>query len=215
MTVLGIDTLKDAVRYLRENPAYLFTSLGHAVRQEIGIPMEALRWLAGQYIRGPKAPKEFSLSAAPPALGIAATVNVMGAELRVRSNLHIDEVVVDAGTLRIALRLRDLGVKAPDGSPLQQMLGVMDLSKPGNLVGFLPQRPPLLVEARDDRFVLDLMKLPKLAANHRLQRILAAVGEVLRIRQVRVEPEVGEGLLVISLSLRPRGLPAALAALRS
>lgn len=214
MTVLGIDTLKDAVHYLRENPAYLFTALGRTVRQEIGVPMEALRWLAKQYVRGPKAPKDFALAAAPPALGLSATVNLMGAELKVRSELHIDEVIVDAGTLRITLRLRELGVKAPEGSPLQQMLGVMDLSKPGNLVGFLPQRPPLLLEARDDRFVVDLMKMPKLAENAKVQRILAALGEVLRVRGVRVEQGVGEGLLVISVTLRPTGLPAALAALR-
>ena len=182
MTVLGIDTLKDAVRYLRDNPAYLLSTVGRAVRQEIGVPLPALRWLAGQYVKGPKAPKEFSLGSAPPALSVAAKVNVMGAELRVSSNILVDEVVVDAGTLRIGVRLKELGVKAPEGSPLQQMLGVMDLSKPGNLVGFLPQRPPLLVEARDDRFVLDLMKLPKLANNPSSSSIVETYSSTLNFK---------------------------------
>ena len=40
-----------------------------------------------------------------------------------------------------------------------------------------------------------------------------STGEVLRVRGVRVEQGVGEGLLVISVTLRPTGLPAALTAL--
>ena len=121
-------------------------------------------------------------------------------------------------SMRVTVRLRDVKLElvGDSDSPVATLIksGALDLSKPGNLVGFLPQRPPLLLEARDDRFVVDLMKVPKLAENAKVQRILAALGEVLRVRGVRVEQGVGEGLLVISVTLRPTGLPAALAALR-
>ena len=37
---------------------------------------------------------------------------------------------------------------------------------------FLPKRPPAIVEADGDRIVLDLMKVPAVADNRRLRRML-------------------------------------------
>jgi hypothetical protein len=89
--------------------------------------------------------------------------------------------------------------------------GALDLSKPGNLVKFLPKLPPAIVLADDDRIVLDLMKIPALAGNEMLRRALAIVTPVMSVRAV----ETDHDHLYVALRASPRGLPRAIAALRA
>ena len=44
--------------------------------------------------------------------------------------------------------------------------GALDLSKPGNMVAFMPKRPAALVDAKDDRITL-AVKIPSIASNRR------------------------------------------------
>ena len=89
--------------------------------------------------------------------------------------------------------------------------GALDLSKPGNLANFMPKRPPALVEAKDDRLVLDLMKVPKIAENPKVKTVLGVVTPVLVIRDIVVANDH------IQIAWRPRiaGLAEALSALRA
>ena len=87
----------------------------------------------------------------------------------------------------------------------------MELSETGTLLGMVPQQPPALVEASGDRFVLDLLKVPKLAANKGLKRLLALVADVIVIKDVRTEGD----MLVVGFKVNARALPLALARLRA
>jgi hypothetical protein len=53
----------------------------------------------------------------------------------------------------------------------------------------MPKRPALLVEAKDDRIVLDLMKHPKLATDERLKRALGLVVPLVTIGAIESDPE--------------------------
>jgi hypothetical protein len=88
--------------------------------------------------------------------------------------------------------------------------GALDLSKPGNLVKFLPKRPPAIVEAENDRIVLDLMRVPAVANNMGLRRMLEIITPMLNIRAI----ETDRDHLYVALKASPRGLPAAIAAIR-
>jgi hypothetical protein len=90
------------------------------------------------------------------------------------------------------------------------MIAMMDLSKPGDLLNFMPVRPPLILDAQGDLFVLDLMKLPKLARNPMARRIVAALSEVLAIRELGTEGD----LLVVGFRAMPLGIVTALSHLR-
>jgi hypothetical protein len=74
----------------------------------------------------------------------------------------------------------------------------------------MPKKSPAIVEANKNRFVLDLLKIPKLAANPVVRRLLEIVTPLLSIVDVRTEADH----LVVALRARPAGLSAALAALR-
>jgi hypothetical protein len=67
-----------------------------------------------------------------------------------------------------------------------------------------------LVEARDDRIVLDLMKHPKLAQDVRLKRALYALAPLVTIRAIETEP----GHLDVALRAFPDGLGEVVSGLR-
>ena len=208
-----IDLLAAATNYLRRNPDEIVRATLNAGRLRFGIPIAALRWLAGQ-AKGKKAPKDIELGSAPPALRLSATVNAMGTELRAGAQLRIEEVEISADMFRIGLRIHEVRLKVLDDSetPVATLVksGALDLSKPGNLVKFIPKRPAAIVDAHDDRIVVDLMKVPALAENRRLRRALQIVSPVIGIRAIETDGDH----LYVALRATPEGLRQAIVALR-
>jgi hypothetical protein len=137
-------------------------------------------------------------------------VDLFGTKLRVSANIGFDAVSAGPEEMRIEIRVGDLKVVAPPGSPAAQMISAMDLKRPGSLMGFMPRRPAVLVEARDDRFVFDLLKVPALAKNKALRKALTVLSDVLSIKEVTTNGDV----LVISFGVRPTAVPGALLKLR-
>jgi hypothetical protein len=89
--------------------------------------------------------------------------------------------------------------------------GALDLSKPGNLVKFIPKRPSAIVEADGDRVVVDLMRVPKIATNRRLRRLLSVVFPVLNVRAI----ETDRDHLYFALRASPSGIARAIEAIRA
>jgi hypothetical protein len=85
----------------------------------------------------------------------------------------------------------------------------MDLTKPASLLNFMP-KPPAVVDAQGDRFVIDLLKVPKIAANTLVRRLLEVLSPMIHIGEVATD---GDNLVV---AIRPRmaGVSESLAALR-
>lgn len=209
MTVLTLEDLENGLAYLVSHPDYLLRSLINAARMRVGIPLDAVHFLLGKAARG-KLPKDLTLTPMPPGLRAAATVDVMGTEMGVAATVTVESVLLSAESIRLQVRLRDLSIKVPETSPMAGMIAMMDLSKPGDLLNFMPVRPPIILDAQGDLFVLDLMKLPKLAKNPLARRIVAAVSEVLAVRELVTEND----LLVIGFRVMPLGILAAIGHLR-
>jgi hypothetical protein len=186
----------------------------NAVTMRFGVPIVALRWLASN-LGGKKGPKDVEISAVPPGVRLAATVDLMGTTVRASAVVVIERLQLDSKTLRIEIRLREVAMKALDDrqeTPVAALLksGALDLSRPGNLAAYMPKRPALLVEAKDDRIVLDLMKHPKLARDIRLRRALSALAPLVTISAIESEPEH----LDVALRAFPAGLGEVLAGFR-
>lgn len=209
MNVITIADLQNGFQYLRSNPHFLLRAALNATRLRFGAPMDAVRWLIGR-LAGRKLPQDFQIEAVPPGLRVSATAEVMGTPIFVSAVITVEDVTLSTDSARVRLRVTDLAVKPPDGSPVAQMVMMMDLSKPGDLLGFLPMKPPMIVSAQGDQFVLDLLQLPKLARNPRARAIVAAVSEILAVRELLTEDD----LLVIGLKAMPKNLLVALQHLR-
>jgi len=206
--------LKAAVGYVRKNPDEVVRQAVNATGLTFGVPLATLRWFAGN-IKGKKAPKDVEITSAPPALRFSAVVDAMGTPVRASAAIKIDEITINTEQVRIGIRVRDvkLALAGESESPVATLIqsGALDLSKPGNLVKFIPKKPPAIVEAEGDRIVLDLMKVPKIANDPKVKKILSIISPVLGIRSI----ETDRDHLWIKLRATPAGLPEALTKLRS
>jgi hypothetical protein len=181
------------VAYLKEHPEEFVRALKNALALRFGVPIAALRWMAGR-VRGKRAPKDIEIGAVPPGVRVSATIDLMGTTVRASAVIYVQELrFVPKETLRIGLRLSEVSLKVLDDSetPVAALLrsGALDLSKPGNLAAYMPKRPPMLVEARDDRVVLDLMKHPKIGSDPKLQRLLSVLLPLVTVSGVETDPE--------------------------
>jgi hypothetical protein len=183
--------LREAGNYLKEHPAEIMRALRGALGLRVGVPIDALRYLAREFGGGKKAPKDVVLEAAPPGLRVGMTVDAMGTPLRVSLVVYVEEIDVRTEAVQIGLRVAELklDVLGDANSPLAGLLksGALDLSRP------------------------DLMKAPKLAQNAKVARALRVVTPVLGIRAVKTKDDH----LDVHLKASPSGLSAAITAART
>ena len=206
--------LNAVVDYVRKNPDELVRAAVNAAGLRFGVPIAALRWLSSQAKLPRKAPRDIDIGSAPPAIRLSLSLDAMGTPIRATGAVRVDEIDLSPDAMRIGLRLSELklALLADSETPVATLIksGALDLSKPGNLVKFVPKRPPAIVEADGDRIVIDLMKVPAVADNALLRRALAVVTPVVGIRAVETDGDH----LYVALRASPRGLPQAIAALR-
>ncbi len=198
-----------AVEYIRKNPDELALATKNAFGLRFGVPLAALRYLAAQ-VGGKKAPKDIALSTSPPALELGATIDAMGTSLRAQAAIKIDEVEITPDSIKVGVRLSGVRLQllSDSDSPIATLVksGALDLSKPGNLVGVIPKRPAAIIDAKDDRIVVDLMKVPKIGSNKRLRKFLAVVTPLVGIRAI----ETDNDHLYVTLRATPSGLRQAI-----
>jgi hypothetical protein len=185
--------LRDAGTYLKTHPEVILRALRGAVGLRFGVPIDALRYLVREFATGKKAPKDVVIEPAPPGIRFAATVDAMGTLLRVVLTFYVEELSVSSDEIRIGARISDMSLKVLNDAetPLAGLIksGALDLSKPGNLVAFMPKRPAALIDAKDDRIVLDLMKVPSIAGNPRVKKALAVVTPVVGISAIKTKDD--------------------------
>jgi hypothetical protein len=205
--------LSASLSYLRKNPDEVVRAAVNAATLRFGVPLAALRYLAKEIPGGKKAPREVQISAAPPAIRFSAIVDAMGTDVRASAAIRIEDVNITPEQMRVVIRLRDVKLElvGEAESPIATLIksGALDLSKPGNLVKFIPKRPPAIVEAENDRIVLDLMKVPKLAKNPRVRRALEVITPMVGIGAI----ETDRDHLYVRLRTQRTGVMASFTAL--
>jgi len=207
--------LRSAGRFMVKNPTAMLSMARHALGMRIAVPLDAVRWFISNTPPSKKAPQDVTISPRPPAIGIGATVDLMGTTVRAGASIRVDKIEVSDTQFRVTLRISDVTMKVLGESftPVAGLIksGALDLSKPGNLAKFMPKRPPVLVEAHDDIIVLDLMQNPKFAANDRVRGILATMTPVVNVSGLSTDGD----MLILQLRASPFGIPRALNAARA
>jgi hypothetical protein len=179
--------------YLKDHPEELWRLLRNALALRFGVPLAALRWLAVKGT-GKKAPKDVQIESVPPGVRVAASLDLMGTPVRASAVVYVERVRANATELCFEIRLAQVSLKVTDENsttPIAGLLrsGALDLSKPGNLAAYMPKRPPILVDAKDDRIVIDLMKHPKFAGNRNAQRLARALAPLVTVSGIESEAE--------------------------
>lgn len=207
--------LRSAGRFLTRNPFTVMKMARHALGMRVAVPLDVLRWFIANMPASKRAPTDVTIAAEPPSITVGATVDLMGTMVRASASIRVDELRIQPDEARVAIRLSnvDMEVLGESNSPVGALLksGALDLSKPGNLVKFMPKKPDVLVEAHDDVIVIDLMKNPKLRMNHRLQRVLSTLTPVVNVAALRTDDD----FLILALRATPTGFPQAFQAARA
>ncbi len=206
--------LRSAGRFIAKNPTTMLSMARHALGMRIAVPLDAMRWFISNTPPSRKAPQDVTITPRPPAIGVGATVDLMGTTVRAGASIRVDQIEVGEEKFRVTLRLSDVTMKVLGESftPVAGLIksGALDLSKPGNLAKFMPKKSPVLAEAHDDVIVLDLMQEPKFAANERVRAILGTLTPVVQVSGLSTEGD----FLILQLRASPFGLPRALNAAR-
>ena len=201
--------------YLKQHPEELLHVAKNAVALRFGLPIAALRWLAGK-AKGRKVPKDIEIESIPPGIRVGASFELMGTPLRASAEVYVEHINLDSERFEVDVRLSKVSLKVLDDrveSPLAALLrsGALDLSKPGNLVAYMPKRPPILIEARDDRIRLDLFRHPKLASDPRLKKLVNVVAPLVTVSAIETDPQH----LEVALRAFPVGVRPAFERVRS
>ncbi len=195
------------------HPEEVLRAIKNLLGLRVGVPLDALRWMASR-AKGKKAPSDVQIEAVPPGVRVGATLDLMGTLVRASAIICVQDVRLNPAELRFEIRLADVSLKLlrDADTPIATLLksGALDLSRPGNLVAYMPKRPPILVEAADDRVVIDLMKHPALA-NQKVERIIALITPFLTVSAIRTDYEH------LDVVLRPlqQGLTSAIQSVRN
>lgn len=179
--------------YLKDHPEELWRLLRNALALRFGVPLAALRWVALKGA-GKKAPKDVQIEAVPPGVRISASLDLMGTPVRASAVVFVERVRANASEMVFEIRLSEVSLKVTDESsttPIAALLksGALDLSKPGNLAAYIPNRPPILIDAKDDRVVIDLMRHPKFAKSENAQRLIRLLAPLVTVSGIETDRE--------------------------
>lgn len=208
----GRQALEAAGSYLRRNPQEITRVLWNLLGLRVGVPLDALRWLLERVARSGKVADPV-LTEVPPGIRITASFELMKTPVRGSAVVYVDRMLVTPTQIRIEIRLEEIWMEVQGDAqgPVAALIrsGALDLSKPGNLAKYLPL-PPTVVEARDNRIVVDLMKDPKIANHPLVQRLLPLVTPVVTAYAL----ETDDDHLEVMFRPLPDGLRPAASAIR-
>lgn len=199
--------------YLRRNPTELTRAVRNLLGLRAGVPVDALRWLMEQAAKGGKI-EDPVITEVPPGLRVTASVDLMKTPVRASAVVFIDRVRLDPDQIRIEVRLEEIWVEVIGEAhgPVAALLrsGALDLSKPGELAKYM-DLPPVIVEARDNRLALDLMREPKIGENPMVRQALSLITPLVTMHGI----ESDEDHLNIVFRALPQGVGSAAGALRT
>lgn len=193
-----------AAQYLREHPEEFLRAAKNAAAFKLGVPLAALRFLAEE-LGGDKVPKDLFLEVRPPGIFARASLELMQTPLLASGTLIVDHVDTSGEALRVDLRIVDLRLTVKEAStptPLAALLqsGALDVSRPGDLLAYMPKKPKLILEAQGDRLTLDLMQHPALAKEP-LRKALGAALSLLTVDRI----QTADAHVDVALRALPRG----------
>ncbi len=205
----------DAVRtYLRTHPEELGRAVRSALGLRFGVPVAALRWLGQQAERTGKV-DDFQIESVPPGIRLAANVDLMNTPIRAGAIIYVERIVFNDEELTVALRLEEVALKlnGESESPIAALIksGALDLSNPGTLVNFMPNRSPVLAEANGNRIVLDLMRDPNIGKNPLVRRAVSVLTSFVTLHGVETDTKHVD----IAFRALPTGLGGAVRSVRN
>ena len=103
--------LRSAGRFMVRNPTTMLSMARHALGMRIAVPLDALRWFIANTPPSKKAPQDVTITPRPPAIGVGATIDLMGTTVRAAASIRVDQLEVSDTAFKVTLRLSDVTMK--------------------------------------------------------------------------------------------------------
>jgi hypothetical protein len=140
-----------------------------------------------------------------PGLHIHGEAEALGAPITFAARIDADGVHVEGMKRTLRIRLSEVALTTTDDAPgpLADAIrtGMIDTKNPATLIGNMVSLPEMIVSAEGQDLVIDLMKIPAIARDERLQAAVAAASSYLGITAIRM----ADDSLELRLGLLPGG----------
>ena len=140
-----------------------------------------------------------------PGLRVHGEAEALGALISFSARIDADGVHVEGLRRTVRIRLSETTLTTTDDAPgpLADAIrtGMIDTEHPATLIGNMVSLPEMIVSAEGQDLVIDLMKIPTIARDPRLQAAVAAVSSYLGVTGIRIANDA----LELRLGLLPGG----------
>jgi len=185
----------------RPEPARVLRLLMQALGGRVSIPLSVIRSRLAQFS------EKVALEIEPvsPGLRIQGEAHALGAPISFAARIDADGVHIEGErrTIRIRLSEAELSTTEDAPGPLADAIrnGMIDTNNPATLIGNMISLPDMIVEAKGQDVVLDLMRIPAIQKDEMLRAGIAAGTSYLCVKGIRVSDDAIE----LQLGLLPGG----------
>jgi hypothetical protein len=185
----------------RLEPGQALRLLMHALGGRISIPLSTIRGRVAQV--ADKVALE--IEPASPGLRIRGEAHALGAPIAFSARIDADGVYIEGERRTVRLRLSEVDLSTSEDAPgpLAAAIreGKIDTNNPATLIGNMITLPDVIVEAKGQEVVLDLMRVPAIQRDEMLRAAIAAATSYLCVKGIRISGDAVE----LQLGLLPGG----------
>jgi hypothetical protein len=186
---------------LRPKAAWALRLLMQTLGGRISIPLSLARRRLAQLSEK----VALEIEAESPSLRIRGEAHAFGAPIDFASRIDADGIHVEGERRTIRIRLSEVELSTSEDAPgpLADSIrkGMIDTDNPATLIGNMISLPEVIVEAKGQDVVLDLMRIPAIQQNEMLRAAIAAATSYLCVTGIRVSDDAIE----LQLGLLPGG----------
>jgi hypothetical protein len=185
----------------RLDPAQALRLLRHALGGRISIPLSTIRSRLAQMAEK----VALEIEPASPGLRIRGEAHALGAPIAFAARIDADGVHIEGERRTVTIRLSEVELSTSEDAPgpLADAIrnGMIDIDNPATLIGNMITLPDVIVAAKGQEVVLDLMRVPAIRRDEMLRAAIAAATSYLCVKGIRISDDAVE----LELGLLPGG----------
>jgi len=185
----------------RLNPGQALRLLLQGLGGRISIPLSVIRGRLAEMSEK----VALEIEPASPGLRIRGEAHALGAPIAFAARIDADGVHIEGERRTVTIRLSEVELSTSDDAPgpLADAIrnGMIDIDNPATLIGNMITLPDMIVAAKGQEVVLDLMRVPAIQRDEMLRAAIAAATSYLCVRGIRISDDAVE----LELGLLPGG----------
>ena len=186
-------------------PARVIRLLAQALGGRVSIPLSLVR----SRMAGLSEKVALEIEPVSPGVRIQGEAHALGAPIGFAARIEANGVHVEGVQRTIRIRLSDVELSTSEDAPgpLAEAIrnGMIDTDNPATLIGNMIALPEMIIEAKGQDVVIDLMRVPAIQRDEMLSAAIAAATSYLCVTGIHISDDAIE----LQLGLLPGGVKEA------